>query len=180
MLTTALAMVALFLPSASPPTSGAQPATEWLTPFVGNWETVDTYQPLAGAPIVERARRTCEMVMQGAYLQCETVVSRPSGGGRTYRFLINYNRTMKRFEMVSLWSNVPHKAIQSMMPNAARDRWTLRELAVVGDDEPLSPHYSEIVFEQPGRIVWTGRRLTGGGDPASAPISFVDIWTKLP
>ena len=82
--------------------------------------------------------------------------------------------------MLSLWSNVPHKSVQAMTPNDARDRWSLRELAVIGDDEPLSPHYSEIVFEQAGRIVWTGRRVPSGGDPASAPISFVDIWTKLP
>jgi hypothetical protein len=160
--------------------AAVQPATDWLTPFVGAWETIDTYNPVKGAPIVERARRTCEMVMQGSYLQCETVANRPAGGGRTYRFLINYNRTMKRFEMLSLWSNVPHKSVQAMTPNDARDRWSLRELAVVGDDEPLSPHYSEVVFEHPGRIVWTGRRVTGGVDPASAPVSFVEIWSKLP
>ena len=33
------------------------------------------------------------MIMHGSYLQCESVVSRPNGTGRTYRFLINYNRT---------------------------------------------------------------------------------------
>jgi len=54
----------------------AQPATDWLTPFVGAWETVDTYHPVTGAPIVERARRTCEMVMQG-----RTCNAKPSGGG---------------------------------------------------------------------------------------------------
>lgn len=79
----------------------AQPATDWLSPFVGVWDTIDTYHPVNGAPIVERGRRTCEMVMQGTYLQCETVANRPSGGGRTYRFLMNHNRTMKRFEMLS-------------------------------------------------------------------------------
>jgi hypothetical protein len=156
----------------------AQPATDWLQPFIGVWETVDTYHPVTGSPIVERAQRTCEIVMQGSYLQCETVASRPSGGGRTYRFLMNYNRTVKRFEMLSLWSNVPHKLVQSMTPNTARDRWSIRELAVVGDDESLAPHYSEIVFERPDRIVWTGRRVTANANPASAPISFIDIWTK--
>jgi hypothetical protein len=156
----------------------AQPATDSLAPFVGVWQTVDTYHPVKGEPIVEHATRTCEMVMRASYLQCETVVTRPNGGGRTYRFLINYNRTMQRFEMLSLWSNVPHKVVQVMTPNGARDRWTLRELAVVGDDEPMSPHHSELVFERGDRIVWTGRRVTSGGDPASAPISFVETWTK--
>lgn len=156
----------------------AQPAADSLAPFVGVWETHDTYHPIKGEPIVERATRTCEMVMRSSYLQCETVVTRPDGGGRTYRFLINYNRTMKRFEMLSLWSNVPHKAVQVMSSNDTRDRWTIRELAVIGDDEPMSPHYSELVFERPDRIVWTGRRVTSGGDPASAPISFVETWTR--
>jgi len=45
-----------------------------------------------------------------------------------------------------------------MTPNAARERWSVRELALVGDDKPVSPHYSEIGFE----IVWTGRRATLG------------------
>jgi hypothetical protein len=156
----------------------AQPATDWLAPFVGVWQTVDTYHPVKGAPIVEHATRTCEMVMRGSYLQCETVVNRPGGSGRTYRFLINYNRTMQRFEMLSLWSNVPHKAVQIVAPNDERDRWVMRELAVVGDDEPLAQHYYELVFERADRIVWTGRRVTGGGNPTAAPISFVETWTK--
>ena len=158
----------------------AQPATDWLASFVGVWETSDTYHPVEGKPIVERAIRTCEMIMRGSYLQCETVVTRPDGGGRTYRFLINYNRTSQRFEMLSLWSNVPHKAVQIMTPNDARDRWLIREHAVIGDDEPMSPHYSELVFERPDRIVWTGRRITAGGDPARAPLSFIETWTKRP
>ena len=134
--------------------SATQPATDWLVPFVGVWETTDTYHPAKGEPIVERATRTCQMVMQGSYLQCESVASRPGGGVRTYRFLINYNRTAKRFEMLSLWSNVPHKAVQIMSPHDERNRWLIREHAVVGDDEPLSPHYSEACIRttRPNRV----------------------------
>ena len=33
------------------------------------------------------------------------------GGGRTYRFLINHSPEFSRFEMVSIWSNVPHKLV---------------------------------------------------------------------
>ncbi len=51
-------------------------------------------------------------------------------------------------------------------------------LAVISDDEPLSPHFSELVFERPDRIVWTGRRVTNNGDPAAAPISFVETWAQ--
>ena len=150
-----------------------------LAPFIGVWQTEDTYYPLSGSPIVERAVRTCASVMQATYLQCETVSQRATGS-RTYRFLINYNRTTARFEMISIWSNVPHKLIQSLTPNSDGSRWQVANLAVVGDDEPMSAHWSEIVVESADRIVWTGRRITDGGDPAAAPLSFRETWTRTP
>ena len=154
------------------------PSVDWLAPLLGVWATSDTYHPVSGKPIVEQATRTCRRVMHDAYVECETVVSRPNGTGRTYRFLINYNRTTTRFEMLSIWSNVPHKAVHSMVPNGARDRWILEDVAVIGDDEP-GDHWSELVIESPARIVWTGRRVTGGIDPKSAPISFAETWTRI-
>jgi hypothetical protein len=35
-------------------------------------------------------------------------------------------------------------------------------------------HHSDLVFDVPDRIVWTGRRLRPGVNPADAPISFVE------
>jgi hypothetical protein len=156
----------------------AQPSVDWLAPLIGVWNTTDTYQPLKGAPIVENGVRTCRPVMHNAYVECETVVERPNGTGRTYRFLINYNRTTSRFEMLSIWSNVPHKLVQSLTPNAARDRWLFENVAVVGDDEALATHWSELVVESRDRIVWTGRRVKAGADPRTSPISFNEIWTR--
>lgn len=115
--------------------------------------------------------------MRGTYLQCESVVTRPDGRDRTYRFLLNYNATMSRFEMLSLWSNVPHKLVQVLTPDGTRRRWHVEHLAVIGDPEPAS-HWSELVFESAERIVWTGRRVTAGVDPARAPISFVETWRR--
>jgi hypothetical protein len=155
------------------------PSTAWLQPFVGVWATEDTYHPASGQPTVERAVRTCALVMRGSYLQCESVVTRPDGRDRTYRFLLNYNPTMSRFEMLSLWSNVPHKLAQVLTPDAARRRWHVENLAVIGDPE-LTTHWSELVFDGDDRIVWTGRRVAAGGDPASAPISFVETWRRSP
>ena len=157
----------------------AQPSIEWLEPFVGVWATVDTYYPVSGEPTVERATRTCARIMQDTYLQCETIAQRPSGASRTYRFLLNYNRTVARFEMLSLWSNVPHKLAQSMVPNGDRRRWTFANVAVIGDDEPMADHWSELVFESSTRIVWTGRRIGPGVPPAAAPISFQETWTRV-
>ncbi|HWI17073.1 MAG TPA: hypothetical protein VNT81_04975 [Vicinamibacterales bacterium] len=169
---------ALLMLLACPSLCSAQPAVEWLSPLVGVWNTTDTYQPLQGAPIVENAVRTCRPVMRNAYLECETVVERPNGTGRTYRFLINYNRTTSRFEMLSIWSNVPHKAVQSLSPNATRDRWILENIAVIGDNEDPGTHWSELVVESSDRIVWTGRRVKAGTDPRTSPISFNEIWTR--
>ena len=95
---------ALIVVLAFPGVSFAQPSIDWLAPLVGVWDTTDTYQPLQGAPIVESAVRTCRSVMRNAFLECETVVERPNGTGRAYRFLINYNRNTSRFEMLSIWS----------------------------------------------------------------------------
>jgi hypothetical protein len=159
----------------------AQPApnlAEAMRDWIGVWQTEDTYQPVSGQPTVERGVRTCGLVMQNAYLQCETVVS-AGARSRTYRFLINYNRTTSRFEMLSLWSNVPHKLVQKLTPDRDGQRWIIENVAVIGDDEPMGLHWSELVFESPHRIVWTGRRLSAPTDnPSTAPISFREVWTR--
>jgi len=169
--------LSLAIQASSPP--DAEPGVAWLAPFVGVWNTEDTFHPADGRkPFVERAVRTCEMVMRGSYLQCESIVSRPDGSGRAYRFLINYNRTVKRFEMLSVWSNVPHKLVQSITPDAGRRRWQFANVAVVGDDEPMSSHWSELVFDSDDRITWTGRRVAPGGDPATSPLMFRETWVR--
>jgi hypothetical protein len=158
----------------------AEPTMQWLASLAGTWNTEDTYHPADGSkPIVERAVRTCQLVMHGSYMQCESVVTRPDGTGRTYRFLINYNRTTKQFEMLSIWSNVPHKLVQALTPDAGRRRWSIANVAVVGDDEPLSNHWSELVFESDDRIVWTGRRVSPGGNPSTSPLAFVESWVRV-
>lgn len=162
----------------TPTVASAQPSIGWLDFLVGVWDTEDTYHPATGKPTVERGVRTCALVMRESYLQCETLVDRGEGRGRTYRFIANYNATVKRFEMLSIWSNVPHKLVQSLTPDAARRTWRFENIAVVGDDEPLSANWSELVIESPERIVWTGRRITAGADPANAPLSFRETWTR--
>lgn len=158
----------------------AQPAIGWLDPLVGVWDTEDTYYPVSATPTVERGVRTCAPVLHDVYLRCETLVSRPDGRGRSYWFLANYNGTEQRFEMLSLWSNVPHKAIQALTPDAERRRWRIVHVAVIGDGGGANDHWSELVIESPQHIVWTGRRVLPGGDPATSPISFRETWTKRP
>jgi hypothetical protein len=180
-LTTRAIAIAFILSGGVPLDADAQdaPTPAWLQPFVGVWDTEDTYHPVSGQPIVERAVRTCELVMRGSYLQCESVVTRADGRDRTYRFLLNYNSTMSRFEMLSLWSNVPHKVVQALTPDVTRRRWHIENVAVIGDPAPAS-HWSDLIFESADRIVWTGRRVTAGVDPARAPISFVETWRRRP
>jgi hypothetical protein len=52
----------------------AQSPLDALRPLIGTWDTQDTYHPETGAPIVERGVRTCELVMHGSYIQCETTL----------------------------------------------------------------------------------------------------------
>jgi hypothetical protein len=158
----------------------AQPSTDWLEPFVGVWHTEDTYYPASGAPpIVEAATRTCAYVMAASYVQCETVAETGRGAGRVYRFLLNYNRTVRRFEMLSLWSNVPHKLVQALTPDADRRRWRVVNVGVIGDDEPMADHRSEIAFEGRDRAVWTGRRVTPGVAVEDAPLAFRETWVRV-
>jgi hypothetical protein len=158
----------------------AQPAVSWLDPLVGVWDTEDTYYPVSGKPSVERGVRSCARVLHDIYLRCETIVPRPDGRGRSYWFLANYNATEERFEMLSLWSNVPHKAVQALTPDAERRRWRVVNVAVIGDGGGSNDHWSELVIESPVQIVWTGRRVAPGGDPATSPLSFLETWTKRP
>jgi hypothetical protein len=48
---------------------------------------------------------------------------------------------------------------------------------MIGNTE-ANHHYSELVFEDEDRIVWTGRRVDGETDPQEAPISFVETWER--
>jgi hypothetical protein len=173
-------LVLPFLHAQPSPGVESLPATAWLESFVGVWRTEDTYYPLQGAPIVEGATRTCAFVMAGSYLQCETVAETGRGAGRVYRFLLNYNPSSRRFEMASLWSNVPHKLVQALTPDTERRRWRVVNVAVVGDDEPMADHWSEIVFEDRDHVVWTGRRIGPGIAPADAPPAFRETWVRVP
>lgn len=154
----------------------AQTPLDALRPLIGVWDTHDTYHPETGPPIVERGVRTCDLVLHGSYIQCETIAPRPNGRERSYRFLINFNGDSARYEMLSIWSNIPPKLVQRLTPTDDNRRWTISNIAIVGA-EPSS-HWSELVIETPARIVWTGRRVRAGQNPADAPISFVDTWTK--
>ena len=177
-------MLLLVVILASGPTDTSQqvpgdgPSMQWLASLVGVWDTTDTYYPVTGSPIVENAVRTCEFVMRETYLQCETVVTRPAGGGRTYRFLINHNPDFSRFEMVSIWSNVRHKLVQALVPDDERRRWRISNLEVIGLREQSAEQHSELVVESSGRILWTGWRVKDGEDPAAAKPSFVESWTR--
>jgi len=155
----------------------AQSPLDPLRPLLGVWDTRDVYYPAAGDSSIETGVRTCEFVMNDTYIQCETRASRAGGRERTYRFMINYNRNTARFEMLSLWSNVPHKAVYALTAQPGTNRWRVIDVATIGVDDD-GAHFSDLVFESPVSINWTGRRVARGQDPAVAPISFRETWRK--
>ena len=156
----------------------AQSEMEALQVLTGVWDTEDTYHPQDGDPIVERGIRTCELVLREQYLQCQTEATNARGVERTYRWMINYNSVTDRYEMLSIWSNVPFKSVSALEPLEDDRGWRLSGVALIGDTEPASPSYSEMVLESPDRIVWTGRRLSEGVAPEDAPVSFIEIWVR--
>ena len=80
--------------------ASAQSVAESFSPLVGTWETEDTYHPVDGPPQVETGVRTCRLVLRDQYLQCDTEAVNAEGTERSYRWMINYNRVLDRFEMV--------------------------------------------------------------------------------
>jgi hypothetical protein len=157
--------------------TAAQSPLDPLRPLLGVWDTRDIYYPAAGDSSIEIGVRTCELVMNDTYIQCETRASRAGGRARTYRFMINYNRNTSQFEMLSIWSNVPHKAVYALTPQAAPNRWRLTNVATIGVDDD-GAHFSDLVFESAVSINWTGRRVAQGQDPTYAPVSFRETWRK--
>jgi len=156
----------------------AQSVAETFRPLIGTWETQDTYHPVDGPPSVEAGVRTCHMALRDQYLQCDTEAVNAEGTERSYRWMVNYNGITERFEMLSIWSNVPFKSVSALEALDERNGWWLTSVAHVGDDEEYPPGYSEIVMETPDRIVWTGRRVSEGVPPEDAPISFVETWVR--
>ena len=161
-----------------PGSVSAQSAMDALQPLVGVWDTEDTYYPEDGGAIVESGVRTCRLVLRDQYLQCDTDATNAQGHHRTYRWMINYNSVMGRYEMLSVWSNVPFKAVSALEALDDDRGWLLRGVAVIGDTETGSPSYSEMVFEAADRIVWTGRRVSDGVLPVDAPVSFIETWVR--
>ena len=156
----------------------AQSVSDDFGQLVGVWDTRDTYHPVDGPPLVETGVRTCRLALRDQYLQCDTEAVNARGIERTYRWMINYNRILDRFEMLSIWSNVPFKAVSALQDIEGQAGWRLASVAVVGSDEVDPPTYSELKIETPDRIVWTGRRVSEGVSPEEAPVSFVETWTR--
>jgi len=159
-----------------PAAARAQSPLDGLRPLLGTWTTEDTYYPEQGAPLVERGVRDCRLVLRDRYLQCETTATNARGVERTYWFLINHNAVAGRIEMLSLWSNVPFKAVHQVARGAG-DAWRITGLQMIGDTEE-NRHYSDLVFHGADSIVWTGRRVRPGLDPGAAPVSFVETWRR--
>lgn len=170
----ALALATALLPS----DAAAQSVAEAFSPLLGTWETEDTYHPVDGPPSVETGIRTCRLVLRDQYLQCDTEAVNAEGTERSYRWMLNYNRILDRFEMLSVWSNVPFKSVSRLDALDDGHGWRLSSVALVGDNEEYPPSYSEMVVESGSRIVWTGRRITEGQPPEEAPISFIETWVR--
>lgn len=161
----------------TPGDSKAQAPMDALRPWVGEWLTEDTYYPEHGNPSRERGVRTCRMVLHDRYLQCETIATNARGVERSYWFLVNHNADAGRFEMLSVWSNVPFKAVHELRRGGTDQAWRVTGLLMIGASEE-NVHYSDFVFDGPDRVTWTGRRVRAGLSAADAPIAFVETWRR--
>ena len=83
----------------------------WL---IGDWSFSDEAQPAAGFAYREVGQRRCDWALDRTYIRCESRGS-TARAERTYVFYITYNARTGRFEMTSLYGNIPDKLTKSGM-----------------------------------------------------------------
>lgn len=101
----------------------------------------------------EKGERTCSMIMNDTYMECETKAISSEGKSRVYRFLINYNPRGKRFEMTGIYSNWPLKQIDAIAVDSSARVWTLHEIPL---PEETTERRATIRFADEDNYVWAG------------------------
>lgn len=121
--------------------------------LIGTW---DVEEKQVDGSFTEKGVRTCAYVMHDSYIQCETIAT--SGGKeRSYRFLINYNKQTKQFEMISIFSNWPAKESDILSVNG-------NEITLASMSTEASDRSALIKFNGKNSYEWSGRNF-----PRSTP-----------
>jgi hypothetical protein len=141
--------------------------------LIGTWQT-EEHNEASGW--WEKSTRTGTYILEGQYLQLESISVSSTGKKRTYRFLIHYDNRNKQFEMVCIFSNWPKVQIDLLIWDKASRTLTLK-------NKPIDDEYSEragvIEFNADyNEYTWTGANKSG--DPKAPRIfEYVEKGKKM-
>jgi hypothetical protein len=148
-----------------------------LSVLVGSWDVEDVYRSMDGREHRESGVRTCAYVMMNRYLECVTRGRNQAGREREYRWWFSWNPDSGRYELLSLFSNVPLKLHQTVYLDSTGGVWNIR---TPPHQEPGSETWlgAELRFDGRDRAVWTGYRNMQSNAITSWQQSSRETWVR--
>lgn len=148
--------------------------------LIGSWDVEDVYTPISGPQIREEGVRTCARALLGRYLECVTKAKKANGREREYRWYLTYSSDSKKYELVSLFSNVSFKISQTIRIDATGKVWNIRSQPSSDDDGVEQWTWAQLRFESNDRAVWTSYRNFDTGAPGDWSPSTRETWVRKP
>ena len=144
----------------------------WL---IGKWTFEDNQ---VNGSYWERGTRDCIWVLDNKYIQCESKGTSNSGGKRSYYFILGYNRTDQRYEMVGLTSSFPRQNLYIVEPSA--DGKTLELQNHFWTAEGISPlSNATIHFNGEDKYVWEIRNGELDPETGKKAVGFIDTVQRV-
>ena len=143
---------------------------EKLNWLLGQWTFEDVQ---VNGDYWERGTRDCELVLHDQYIRCESIGVSNSEHERSYYFILGYNKTDERYEMIGLTSSYPRQSLYIIEPSD--DGHTLELRSHFWTAEGIAPlSNATIKYNGIDEYVWEIRN--GALDPESGKkaVGFVD------
>lgn len=128
-----------------------------LSTIIGVWEVDDIYRSPNGSEWRETGVRTCAYALRNRYVECVTQARSARGVDRVYRWSITWDPSVRRYDLVGLFSNTPLIVRQTIRIDSSGTVWNIRSPAVVGDGVEQWTG-AQLTFEDADRAVWTSYR----------------------
>ena len=158
--------------AAEPDSENPMDKLQWL---LGNWTFEDNQ---VNGAYWERGARDCVSVLHNQYIRCESIGVSNSGNERSYYFIIGYNSTDERYEMIGLTSSYPRQSLYAI--EVSEDGKTLElqnHFWTAEGIEPLSP--ATIQYNGVDKYVWEIRNGEADPETGRRAVGFVDTVTRV-
>lgn len=148
---------------------------DWL---IGDWTFSDEAQPAAGFVYRETGERRCDWALDRTYIRCESR-GRTTRSERTYVFYLTHNANTGRYEMTSLYGNIPDKLTKTGVIEDGGRTLILRSEPYV-DEGQTRRSWSVLRYDGGKTYVWaSGSGLEGSPEAEpGGPVRFQDVVTR--